>query len=112
MKNSTNTGYDQHYNMQVAVGQGSLLIVAQALSNHPNDNQEAAPTLDALPPELWASQTRRHWTTATSAKRRSRHASSAGSSRTLRRGEKPIIWIGTPFSTSFQTNRPQMPARQ
>ena len=32
--------------------QGSLLIVAQALSNHPNDKQEAAPTLDALPPAL------------------------------------------------------------
>jgi len=52
MKNSSNTGYDQHYNVQVAVDQSSLLIVAQALSNHPNDKQEAAPTLDALPPEL------------------------------------------------------------
>jgi len=52
MKNSSNTGYAQHYNVQVAVDQSSLLIVAQALSNHPNDKQEAAPTLDALPPEL------------------------------------------------------------
>lgn len=48
MKNSQNTGYDQHYNVQVAVDQKSMLIVAQALSNHPNDKQEAAPTLDAL----------------------------------------------------------------
>jgi hypothetical protein len=52
MKNSQNTGYDQHYNVQVAVDQDSLLIVAQALSNHPNDKQEAAPTLDALALEV------------------------------------------------------------
>jgi hypothetical protein len=52
MKNSTNTGYDQHYNVQAAVDKDSLLIVAHALSNHPNDKQEAAPALAALPPEL------------------------------------------------------------
>jgi transposase len=52
MKNSTNNGYDQHYNAQVAVTQDSMLIVATSLSNHPNDKQEAEPTLDALPTEL------------------------------------------------------------
>ena len=52
MKNSTDNGYDQHYNVQVAVTQNSLLIVANSLSNHPNDKQEAEPTLDALPTEL------------------------------------------------------------
>lgn len=52
MKNSQNAGYDQHYNVQVATDQDSLLIVAQALSNHPNDKQEAAPTLDALSPDV------------------------------------------------------------
>lgn len=52
MKNSQNAGYDQHYNVQVATDQDSLLIVAQALSNHPNDKQEAAPTLDALSLEI------------------------------------------------------------
>lgn len=52
MKNSQNAGYDQHYNVQVATDQESLLIVAQALSNHPNDKQEAAPTLDALSREV------------------------------------------------------------
>jgi transposase len=52
MKNSTNEGYDQHYNVQAAVDQDSMLIVAQALSNHPNDKQEAAPTLDALSPGI------------------------------------------------------------
>jgi hypothetical protein len=41
MKNSTNNGYDQHYNAQVAVTQDSMLIVATSLSNHPNDKQEA-----------------------------------------------------------------------
>lgn len=52
MKNSTNTGVDQHYNVQVANDQESLLIVAHALSNHPNDKQEALPTLDAISPKV------------------------------------------------------------
>lgn len=52
MKNSTDNGYDQHYNAQVAVTQNSMFIVATSLSNHPNDKQEAEPTLDALPTEL------------------------------------------------------------
>ena len=52
MKNSTNDGFDQHYNVQAAADQETMLIVAQALSNHPNDQQEALPTLKALSPEL------------------------------------------------------------
>jgi transposase len=52
MKNSTNQGFDQHYNVQMAVEQDSLLILAPSLSNHPNDKKEAEPTLDALSPEL------------------------------------------------------------
>jgi transposase len=52
MKNSANTGVDQHYNVQVANDQQSLLIVAHALSNHPNDKQEAIPTLSAISPEI------------------------------------------------------------
>jgi len=52
MKNSTDEGFDQHYNAQVAVDQASLLIVATSLSNHPNDKQEAEPTLDALSPRV------------------------------------------------------------
>ena len=52
MKNSTNAGFDQHYNIQVAVAQDVLLIVATSLSNHPNDKQEALPTLDAISPRL------------------------------------------------------------
>ena len=52
MKNSTNEGVDQHYNVQAATEQESLLIVAHALSNHPNDKQEALPTLEALPAEI------------------------------------------------------------
>src|SRR5437899_757510 len=49
MKNPTDAGFEQHYNAQVAVDQGSLLIVGWALSNHPNDSQEAEPTLEAIP---------------------------------------------------------------
>jgi transposase len=52
MKNSTDAGYDQHYNVQAAVEQVSRLIVAHALSNHPNDQREAIPTLDSLSPEV------------------------------------------------------------
>ena len=52
MKNSSNHGFDQHYNVQAAVDQESLLIVATSLSDHPNDKQEAEPTLNALAPAL------------------------------------------------------------
>jgi transposase len=52
MKNSSNDGFDQHYNVQVATDQGSLLIVAHTLSNHPNDKQEAVPTLEAISPKI------------------------------------------------------------
>lgn len=48
MKNSTDEGFDQHYNTQAVVDQASLLIVATALSNHPNDRQEAEPAVDAI----------------------------------------------------------------
>jgi hypothetical protein len=49
MKNPTDAGFEQDYNAQIAVDQASLLIVGSALSNHPNDSQEAEPTLQAIP---------------------------------------------------------------
>ncbi|HSH77170.1 MAG TPA: transposase [Herpetosiphonaceae bacterium] len=52
MKNSTDKGFDQHYNVQVAVDQASLLIVGHSLSNHANDQAEVAPTVAAIPPAL------------------------------------------------------------
>ena len=52
MKNSSNDGFDQHYNVQAAVDQDTMLIVATSLSNHPNDKREAEPTLDALSSRL------------------------------------------------------------
>ena len=52
MKNSTNAGFDQHYNVQVAVDQESYLIVANTLSNHVTDQAEAIPTLDAIPAQV------------------------------------------------------------
>jgi hypothetical protein len=52
MKNSTNDGFNQHYNVQVAVEQESFMVVANGLSSHPNDNQEAEPMLDAIDPRL------------------------------------------------------------
>jgi transposase len=51
-KNSTDAGFDQHYNAQVAVDQTSLLIVATSLSNHPNDRKEVEPTVEAIAPAV------------------------------------------------------------
>ncbi|MBI3949168.1 MAG: hypothetical protein HY314_01750 [Acidobacteria bacterium] len=48
----TAEGFDQHYNVQVAVDQDSLLIVATTVSNHPNDQQGAVPTVDAIDPRV------------------------------------------------------------
>jgi len=52
MKNSTDDGFDQHYNVQVAVDHDSLFVVGNALSNHPVDTYEAIPTVDAIPAEI------------------------------------------------------------
>jgi transposase len=55
MKNSTDAGFNQHYNGQV-VDQASLLVVGTTLSHHPTDQQEVAPTLDAIPAALGTPQ--------------------------------------------------------
>jgi transposase len=52
MKNSTDDGFNQHYNAQVGVDQGSLLIVGQSVSNHPTDRGELLPTVDSIPPAI------------------------------------------------------------
>jgi len=52
MKNSTNAGFDQHYNAQLAVEQESILIIANTLSNRANDKNEAIPAVDAIAEEL------------------------------------------------------------
>jgi transposase len=54
MKGSSSAGFEQAYNAQVAVDQDNFFIVACSLSNHPNDQAEVAPTLDALPAALGA----------------------------------------------------------
>lgn len=52
MKNSRDQGFDQHYNGQVAVSHQSMLIVAASVSNHPNDQLDALPTIDEIDPGL------------------------------------------------------------
>jgi hypothetical protein len=52
MKNARDSGFDQHYNAQVAVSHQSLLVVATSLSNHPNDQLDALPTVDDIDPRL------------------------------------------------------------
>jgi transposase len=49
MKNSTDQGFNQAYNVQAVVDQATLLVVGNRVTNHPNDKQEALPTLDAVP---------------------------------------------------------------
>src|SRR5207244_11718501 len=51
-KHSSSEGFEQDYNAQIAVDQASLLIVGVSLSNHPTDQRELEPTLDAIPPEV------------------------------------------------------------
>ena len=52
VKNSHDLAFNQHYNAQAAVDQESFLIVAHTLSNHPVDQGEALPTVDAIPNAL------------------------------------------------------------
>jgi transposase len=52
MKHRSTEGFEQDYNAQIAVDQASLLIVGESLSNHPNDQHEVEPTLDAIPPAV------------------------------------------------------------
>lgn len=56
MKNGADAGFNQHYNGQVVVDQASLLVVGTTLSNHRTDQQEVAPTLDAIPLALGTPQ--------------------------------------------------------
>lgn len=57
MKNSNNSGFDQHYNVQVVVEHDSRLIVGDWLCDHTNDMQAALPTIDTVPEELGQSDT-------------------------------------------------------
>jgi transposase len=52
MKNANNSGFDQHYNVQVVVDHDSRLVVGKWLCDQPNDKQAALPTIDTVPPEL------------------------------------------------------------
>jgi len=52
MKHRSTESFEQDYNAQLAVDQNSLLIVGESLSNHPTDQHEAEPTLDAIPPQI------------------------------------------------------------
>lgn len=52
MKSSTPAGFEQDDHAQVAVDQAHLLLVGWTLSHHPNESQEAEPTLAALPSEM------------------------------------------------------------
>lgn len=48
MKDSADDEFDQHHNVQAAVDQASLFIIATTVSNHPNDQHEVEPTVDVI----------------------------------------------------------------
>jgi len=52
MKDSNGSGFNQHYNVQIAVDQDKLLIVANTVTDHTNDQAEAIPTIDVISPEV------------------------------------------------------------
>jgi transposase len=52
MKNANNSGFDQHYNVQVVVEHDSRLVVGHWLCDHTNDKQTALPTIDTVPAQL------------------------------------------------------------
>lgn len=108
MKNSTNQGFDQHYNVQAAVEQVSLLIVAPGLSNHPVDTAEAIPTLSAIPAAL-GRPTRRRWTGTISARPPSKPCKPGALSRTLPPGANPISTVGASFLPRPRNPRPPRP---
>jgi hypothetical protein len=49
MNHPTDADFEQDSHAQIAVDHERLLIVRWALSNHPNESQEAEPTLAAIP---------------------------------------------------------------
>jgi transposase len=52
MKNANNSGFDQHYNVQVVVEHNSRLVVGNWLCDQTNDKQAALPTIDTVPSQL------------------------------------------------------------
>lgn len=52
MKNANNSGFDQHYNVQVVVAHDSRLIVGHWLCDHTNDKLAALPTIDTVSPAI------------------------------------------------------------
>jgi transposase len=102
MKNPTDAGFDQDYNVQLAVDQPSLLIVGTALSNHPNDSQEAAALLAAIPPAVG---------TPTAAALDTGYAGPATVEACARRGIDPYIATGRdPHHPSWQERFAPLPA--
>jgi len=93
MKNSTDQGFDQHDNAQVAVDQASVLIVGESLSHHPTDQADADPPW-TLSRRRWARQRRRRWRPAMLARPLSRFSSAATLPRTSRLDATRITQAG------------------
>jgi hypothetical protein len=107
-KNSTNQGFDQHYKVQAAVEQLSLLIVAPSLSNHPVDTAKAIPTLSAIPAALGrpaaAAMDRNYFSPTTI-----RTLQAWGIEPYIATGRKPISTVGASFLPRPRNPRPPRP---
>ena len=111
MKNSNNTGFDQHYNVQVAVDQESLLIVAPSLSNHPNDKRKPSqPWMPSL--QKWANQRLPLWIMAISAKPTSQQLRSVALILTLLLVVSLTTKTGAPSSNKCLIRHRKMPVRR
>lgn len=86
----------------MAVDQASLLIVGWALSNHPNDSQEAEPTLTTIPLAIG---------TPTAAALDTGYSGSATLAACAKRGIEPYITTGRdPHHPSWQQRFAPLPA--
>ena len=109
MKNSTDAGFDQHYNAQAAVDQDSRMIVGGTVSAHANDQGEALPTVEPSR-RKWGRRAGRRWITATSARATSRAWRTGRSNPTLRPGKSPIGAVGKRILRSNRRRLGRTPA--
>jgi transposase len=117
MKNSTNQGFDQDYNAQIAVDQDSYFILRLRSGRGCH-----CPTIPMIRPKRnrrwrrshrrWAPRWRPRWTTGTSARRTSSCSKAVASSRTSRPAASRTIGAGKSGLPSSQPHPRRRPARR
>jgi len=109
MKNSTDQGFNQAYNVQAVVDQATLLVVGNRVTNHPNDKKKRCPPwMRSRPP--WVVPRPRRATTVSTAPPTSRAWKRATSSPTSRPAASRTARTGGSPSPSSPHRRLPMPA--